>query len=359
VDKAGIVYQADTLYSGGGTYRTAVSIGGTEDGVLYQSERFGNFAYNIPVPNGSYTVTLKFAEIYHSYTGARVFDVKVEGKEVISNLDIYAKVGKNKAYDVTIPVSVTDGVLNIEFKADVDSAKVGAIAVYRGEGPSPLVITATAGAGGMINPQGAITVSSGANQTFTITANSGFHVLDVKADGVSQGPILAYTFTSVSANHTIEATFAPDSAGGQPVFAVNCGGPQYVDKVGVVYKADTQYTGGSTYKTTAPIGGTSDNVLYQSERYGDFSYNIPVPNGNYSVTLKFAEIYYSWAEARVFNVKMEGKEVISNLDIFAKAGKNKAYDVTIPVSVTDGVLNIEFMSKKDNAKVNGMLIGRQ
>jgi len=55
-------------------------------------------------------------------------------------------------------------------------------------------------------------------------------------------------------------------------------------------------------------------------------------------------------------VKIEGKQVITNLDIFAKVGKNKAYDVAIPVSVNDGVLRIEFVSVKDNAKVNAILI---
>lgn len=99
--------------------------------------------------------------------------------------------------------------------------------------------------------------------------------------------------------------------GNKPVFAVNCGGPQYVDKSGVVYQADTLDSGGGTYKTTAPIDGTEDDLLYQSERYGNFSYNIPLPSGIYSVILKLAEIYYSSAGRRIFDVKIEGKEVIT------------------------------------------------
>jgi len=55
--------------------------------------------------------------------------VKIEGKEVVSNLDLVVKAGKNKAYDLAFPVTVTDGVLNIEFKTDVGSAKVSAILV--------------------------------------------------------------------------------------------------------------------------------------------------------------------------------------------------------------------------------------
>ncbi len=83
---------------------------------------------------------------------------------------------------------------------------------------------------------------------------------------------------------------------------------------------------------------------------------VPVPNGNYVVTLKFAEIHWSSANRRIFNVKIEGQEVIHNLDLFAKAGKNNAYDVAIPVSVNDGILRIEFVSIKDKAKISAILI---
>src|SRR5208337_3996541 len=112
--------------------------------------------------------------------------------------------------------------------------------------------------------------------------------------------------------------------------------------------------GGSVAATTATITGTTDPTLYQSERYGNFSYNVPLANGNYTVTLKFAEIYWNTAGQRIFNVGMQGAQVISNLDIFAKVGKNAAYDVSIPVSVTNGTLNINFTSVVDNAKVSAI-----
>jgi hypothetical protein len=69
-------------------------------------------------------------------------------------------------------------------------------------------ITASAGANGSISPSGAVGVSHGANQTFTITPNSCYHVADVLVDGSSVGPVTSYTFTNVTANHTISATFA-------------------------------------------------------------------------------------------------------------------------------------------------------
>ena len=74
-----------------------------------------------------------------------------------------------------------------------------------------------AGAGGTINPSGAVSVPAGNNQSFAISASSGFHILDVLVDGASAGPLATYTFTNVQANHTIAASFAasPASRGSQ------------------------------------------------------------------------------------------------------------------------------------------------
>ncbi len=73
------------------------------------------------------------------------------------------------------------------------------------------VIAATAGAGGSITPSGAVSVLVGADQSFTITPDSGYHVSDVLVDGVSVGPVSSYTFTDVTTPHTIGATFAVDT----------------------------------------------------------------------------------------------------------------------------------------------------
>jgi trimeric autotransporter adhesin len=71
----------------------------------------------------------------------------------------------------------------------------------------PFTIAASAGANGSISPNGAVTVASGANQTFTIIPNSCHSVADVLVDGVSVGAVTDYTFTAVASDHTISATF--------------------------------------------------------------------------------------------------------------------------------------------------------
>ena len=69
-------------------------------------------------------------------------------------------------------------------------------------------ITATAGANGSISPSGIVSVDHGADQTFTITPYTGHHIAYVKVDGASVGAVSSYTFTNVTANHTIEARFS-------------------------------------------------------------------------------------------------------------------------------------------------------
>ena len=77
-------------FSGGSAYSTAAAIAGTTDDPLYQTERYGNFTYTIPVANGQYLVTLKFAEIFWTTPGRRRFDVLIEGQVVIRDLNLAA-----------------------------------------------------------------------------------------------------------------------------------------------------------------------------------------------------------------------------------------------------------------------------
>lgn len=74
----------------------------------------------------------------------------------------------------------------------------------------PYTISATAGSGGTISP-GSATVNHGDSATFTIMPNVRHAVSDVKVDGVSVGKVASYTFSNVTANHTITASFVVTS----------------------------------------------------------------------------------------------------------------------------------------------------
>lgn len=73
--------------------------------------------------------------------------------------------------------------------------------------PTTYTITASAGQGGSIAPNGTVSVAKGKSQTFTITPSEGYEIEDVKVDGVSQGAKTTYEFTNVTENHTIAASF--------------------------------------------------------------------------------------------------------------------------------------------------------
>jgi len=72
------------------------------------------------------------------------------------------------------------------------------------------------------------------------------------------------------------------------------------------------------------VSGTSYPQVYGTERYGNahasFGYSIPLADGNYNVTLDFAETYVTAAGQRIFSVSINGTQVLTNFDICAAAG---------------------------------------
>jgi hypothetical protein len=226
----------------------------------------------------------------------------------------------------------------------------------QGSSPSAFTINASAGANGTISPPGAVTVTAGAGQTFTLTPAPGYTVSEVKVDGGSVGAVTSYGFGNVTANHTISASFAALSPSPNLVLALNAGGGEYTDGSGARYAADQYFFGGASGKSNATIKGTRDGALYQYERYGNFSYIIPVANGSYDLTLKFVESTHSARNQRVFDVWVEGRLSLDGLDIYAVTGKDTALDITFTVSVSDGVLNLDFMPSTGDAQVSALLI---
>jgi uncharacterized protein (DUF608 family) len=153
-----------------------------------------------------------------------------------------------------------------------------------------------------------------------------------------------------------------ESGNGGILIAINAGGNNYLSSEGIQYTGDAStgwVSGGTSYSTNSAIANTQDDAIYQTERYGNFSYSIPLQNDNYNIVLKFAEIYQDNSNSRIFNVNIEGKEVLHNLDLFFRSGKNTAYDVVIPIELTDGMLNINFITVIDNAKLSALEIRKR
>jgi len=163
----------------------------------------------------------------------------------------------------------------------------------------------------------------------------------------------------------------PATGCAQPLLRVDVGSWQpVVDHLGNTWLPDQPYkpvtatwgfVGGFTYATHANIAGTSDPALYQSERWwpagSPAGYRFEAPSGDYQVTFHFAEIY-PWVNtrSRVFGIMIEGQRQISDLDVYALAGLNKAYVIATSIHVSDGVLTVDFLPQIGSVALNALEI---
>ena len=158
--------------------------------------------------------------------------------------------------------------------------------------------------------------------------------------------------------YTVPATTqTPPPPTGTVAYAINAGGSQYTEAgSGITYRADTRFSGGWASTASVAIAGTADPTVYKSRRYNPSYYNIPLANGSYNLTLKFAEVYWTKAGSRVFNIYVGSQKVISSLDVLARAGSKRTLDITIPVTVTNGYLYVRFERVKDYPMVSAIVV---
>jgi len=112
------------------------------------------------------------------------------------------------------------------------------------------------------------------------------------------------------------------------VMAINTGSASgYTAHDHTQFIPDEYFTGGTLGDgALRETMNTEEDLVFSSERWGEFSYEIPLDNGHYMVEFWFAELFHEEANARVFNVNIEGTQSITGLDIFATSGgKNSAY----------------------------------
>ena len=160
-----------------------------------------------------------------------------------------------------------------------------------------------------------------------------------------------------------------DTATEDVVFATNAGGANYTASDGTEYVASSEttvFSGGTDFSVNDEITNTDDDPLYQTELYGGGSgsapaapnVSVPVEDGTYEVTLKFAELFQTSEDARLFDVYVEGEQKLNDYDIYAEAGQFNATDKTYTVEVTDGELNVDFTASVDNAKIGAVKVVR-
>jgi len=121
------------------------------------------------------------------------------------------------------------------------------------------------------------------------------------------------------------------------------------------------YTGGSQVllPDTVQFNNTSEDEIYRSELRNAAFYQIRLPDGQYDVTLMFAETEFNSPSSRIFDVYAEGQLILDNLNIYAEAGLQQftAVEKTIPqISVDDGILNLFFESVVGDPVISGIKI---
>jgi beta-galactosidase len=108
-----------------------VQIAGTQAQPLVASYREGAFKYRVPMNNGQYTVALTFVEP-SAAAGERRFDVIANGSRILADVDIAAAAGAPlTAITRSFPVTVSNGLLELEFKPTKGQAIVSAVEISR------------------------------------------------------------------------------------------------------------------------------------------------------------------------------------------------------------------------------------
>ena len=370
---------ADTYYTNGSGYSNGSAIANTTNDGVYQSERFGNHSYSIPVTNGSYTVRLHFAEIYFSASNSRLFNVAVEGGQAsLSSYDVYLQAGgKNIAkIEQFNNITVSDGALNVSLTNVKDNAKISGIEVIPTvpAGNTAPVVSSPISDKSVVQNTASLAVplssvfsdnNGFANLTLTVSGNSNTSLVNsatITSGTLNLGFASGQTGTSVIKVKATDAEglFIEDefnvavtsNVTPATLIRINCGGGN-ITFGSETWISDAYYSNGSGYSNTSPIANTTNDGLYQSERYGTHSYNVPVPAGTYTVKLHFAEIYFTAANARLFNVNIEGGQgSLSNYDVYLQAGGNYTAKVEQfnNIIVSDGTLNISLDKCKRQCK---------
>ena len=144
-------------------------------------------------------------------------------------------------------------------------------------------ITATAGSGGSISPSGAVSVQHNDDQSFTITPDLDYHVADVLVDGVSVGAVTTYDFTNVTADHTIEASFAIDT------FTITASAPAANGSIAPAGATTVNYGGSQAYSITPDLGYHVADVLVDGVSVGAVTtYDFTNVTADHTIEASFA-----------------------------------------------------------------------
>jgi len=393
-------FVADEDYTGGTTYSVTNTITIPASvatiaapAAVYQSARQGTVTYTIPglAAGTSYTVRLHFAELYFSAAADREFDVAINGTTVLTNFDIYATAKANytavvEQFTATanssgeIVIAFTNGAVNQPMFNGIEVLGSSTSCTTVPSAPTGLTATATSSSAialswTAVTPPANCTIGSysvyGSTTSGFTPSSSNLIAGEVTGTtytntGLTASTTYYYKVEAVDADGTsaasTQASATTQAAASTGYVSINAGGPAESNASGGdnSFVADEDYSaGGTTYAVTntitipASVATTAaPAAVYQSARQGVVTYTIPglTAGTSYIVRLHFAELYFSAAGDREFNVAINGVAVLTNFDIYATARANytavvEQYTATanssgqIVIAFTDGAVN--------------------
>lgn len=263
-------------------------LGITNDGGLVNVRRNGSTDYSstaifdgqivilslVVQSNGTYKVWVNGTQVMNNTTTSTMTSLVPGVTGGAGGYGTYINVGRNNPDGwTTFNGNIGDVFL---YKTALSDPERQQLEQYIANKLTDYTLTASAGAGGTISPSGTVTVMSGTNQTFTIAPNANYRISDVMVDSVSQGIKTSHTFSSVSAGHTISASFTL-----LPTPTVTITGTTSFTYSGSPQGPDTATTGGSTGAVTYSYSGVSGTTYPASATK-------PTGAGSYTVTATVA-----------------------------------------------------------------------
>ena len=360
---------------------------------VYQTNRFGAMTYKIPglTAGQQYVVDLHFAETFWNTPGQRLFNVLINGQEVLKNFDVLAAAGgKNVATIQSFIVTAdTSGSITIQFAVGAaDNPQINGIEIgilCQTSCPvapdAPAKLTAKVVSQSQVNLAWAAAATPGVTYTvfrsqepeFRPTGGNqiasgltGTSYSDFTANPATVFYYVVESFSSGGTSPTSNyATATTPSAGGKitsDILDINVGGTAVGNWI-----ADKYFTGGTATSTTAVVktphvADPAPLSVYQTNRFGSITYTIPgfTAGGAYIVDLHFAETFWTAPGLRQFNVLINGIQTLTNYDIFASSGGEYLATVQSFAVTADntGTITIQFVpGSGDNPQVNGIEIG--
>ncbi|MCL5004083.1 MAG: hypothetical protein M1352_02320 [Patescibacteria group bacterium] len=191
-------------------------------------------------------------------------------------------------------------------------------------------ITASSGSGGTISPSGTVSVNYGGSRTFTITPSSGYHISNVVVDGSSAGAVGSYTFSSVTASHTISAAFF--------LYVGTLNGSVFNDTNG-----NGIQDGGESGLAGVPVYATANGSSYIGPQNTNAGGNVSFSNldpGNYRLEIDLSSFVLKVGSQWSLNSSAYGY-VLSNGRYTTQQGANQ-----FPVNVASGsTINVQLGTK--------------